>query len=25
VGQVAKLSGPDTLVNGQIGLLYFDR
>ncbi|PUE35374.1 hypothetical protein B9Z46_09960 [Limnohabitans sp. Hippo4] len=25
VGQVAKLSGPDSLVNGQIGLLYFDR
>lgn len=25
VGLVAKLSGPDSLVNGQIGLLYFDR
>lgn len=25
VGQVAKLSGPHSLVNGQIGLLYFDR
>lgn len=25
VGQVAKLSGPDSLVNGQIGFLYFDR
>jgi hypothetical protein len=25
VGQVAKLSGPHNLVNGQIGLLYFDR
>lgn len=25
VGTVAKLSGPHSLVNGQIGLLYFDR
>jgi len=25
VGNVAKLSGPHSLVNGQIGLLYFDR
>jgi hypothetical protein len=25
VGSVAKLSGPHTLVNGQIGVLYFDR
>ena len=25
VGSVAKLSGPHSLVNGQIGLLYFDR
>ena len=25
VGDVAKLSGPHSLVNGQIGILYFDR
>jgi hypothetical protein len=25
VGNVAKLTGPDSLVNGQVGFLYFDR